>query len=146
MKAASSTSALLTAPERARAKREVKALFGKYDTGNDGFIDGADLVNMLRDLTGKEPNKIELQFALKAMDTSEDGRISFGEMVHYWEATQVGHGGSKFNKLLVKDQVGTAKTSTYGRSTPPLVCAAALLRVQPPLRREHNRHSFVCAA
>lgn len=129
---------------------------------------------------------------VQAMDTSADGRISFDEMVKYWEArevrcpeptpqpalgtivstwvpcwwrrrtaragcgpgdarshrcsslqvqplmrvsvlcaccvrlcvraclvsVQVGHGGSKYNKLLVKDRVGAPRTSTY--DLPPI--------------------------
>ena len=33
-------------------------------------------------------------------------------------ARQVGHGGSKYNKLLVKDRVGAPRTSTY--DLPPI--------------------------
>ena len=97
-----STSALLSRPERARVKREVRALFKKYDAASDGFIDQDDLKHLLGDLMGKEPNKIDLLYALKAMDTSDDGRISFDEMVKYWE----------------KDTVGAPRTSTY--DLPPI--------------------------
>jgi hypothetical protein len=109
---------VLTAAERRQVRRQVRSVFGRYDAAGDGFVDESDLVNLLRDLTGKEPNKIDLQFALKAMDLSGDGRVSFDEMVKYWEANVVGHGGSKFNKLLVKDRVGAPRTSTY--DLPPL--------------------------
>ena len=113
-----STSALLSRPERARVKREVRALFKKYDAASDGFIDQDDLKHLLGDLMGKEPNKIDLLYALKAMDTSDDGRISFDEMVKYWEKMRVGHGGSVYNRLLVKDTVGAPRTSTY--DLPPI--------------------------
>jgi hypothetical protein len=52
------------------------------------------------------------------MDLSGDGKVSFDEMVKFWEAREVGHGGSRYNKLLVKDRVGAPRTSTY--DLPPI--------------------------
>ena len=102
-----------TASSRAKVQREVRTAFAKYDKGKDGFIDEDDLTALLTDLQGKPASKTDVLFALKAMDSSGDGRISFGEMCEYWEQLKVGHGGGKFNKLLVKDLVGHTRLSSY---------------------------------
>ncbi len=99
--------------KRSDIKREVRSVFSKYDVAGDGFIDESDLVAMLRDLNGKEPNKSEVLFALKDMDTSADGKISFDEFLAHWERVRAGHPGARFNKLLVRDKIGVARTSSY---------------------------------
>jgi EF-hand domain pair/Domain of unknown function (DUF4483) len=104
---------LETRLDRTQIRREVKDVFARYDRGHDGFIDPEDLKALLRDLNGKEPTQTEVLFVLRGVDVSNDGKISFEEMCDYWERVRAGHGGAKYNKLLVKDRVGTVRTSSY---------------------------------
>jgi len=98
--------------DRSKLKRSVRDVFARYDTAGVGFVDQEQLVPLLRELSGKEPTKTDVLFALRSMD-AVDGKVTLEELTGYWEKVKSGHSGAKLNKLLVKDRVGAVRVSSY---------------------------------
>lgn len=61
----------------------VKKAFEQFDTDNSGFIDTKELAYLTKTL-GFVMDSEELKEAFKAMDTSNDGKISFDEFFNWW--------------------------------------------------------------
>lgn len=62
---------------------------------------------------GKKVHQNDVLFALREIDSSADGRISYAEFKDWFIRAKVGHKGSRYNKLLVRDVVGKSKRSSY---------------------------------
>jgi Ca2+-binding EF-hand superfamily protein len=76
-----------TEAERKRAKQQAQErlwdLFHAMDTDASGSLD-SDEVKLLTAQLGKRMTKVELAQALREMDPSGDGEVSFGEFVAWW--------------------------------------------------------------
>lgn len=88
----------------AAAKKQVRDVFAKYDSG-EGTISQEALADVLAELDGKRPTTHQILFALKSMEVPPEGVITLKELSEYWQRVQAGHAGGRLNKLLVKDKV-----------------------------------------
>lgn len=61
----------------------VKEAFEAFDKDHSGFIDKSELASLANEL-GETLDDDELAAALKAIDISGDGKISFSEFYQWW--------------------------------------------------------------
>jgi hypothetical protein len=75
--------------EKAEAKIKdvsaIKRAFDYFDSDGSGFIDALEFASLSADL-GEVLDDNELSAAVKAIDVSGDGKISFNEFVRWWTA------------------------------------------------------------
>lgn len=94
------------------AEAKVREMFDAIDTSGDGFISSSELGTAFRRM-GMNPTRSDVVLALRELDANGDGRVSFAEFVRYYKRFSERYGGSKFNRLLVKDLVGHTRKSGY---------------------------------
>mmetsp|Transcript_24115 Transcript_24115/g.83733 ORF Transcript_24115/g.83733 Transcript_24115/m.83733 type:complete len:253 (-) Transcript_24115:71-829(-) len=95
------------------SEAQIRSAFREVDTSNNGYVDKAELGVLLSKLTGRTAHQNDVLFCLREIDTSHDGRISYTEFRDWFIRAKIGHKGSKYNKLLVRDVVGKSKRSSY---------------------------------
>lgn len=96
------------------SKISLRQAFRAIDTDNSGYIEKSELGRLMQSMDPSHTvTQNDVLFALKEIDSSDDGRVSFEEFKVWWIRTTKGHKGSKYNKLLVKDLVGKSRTSSY---------------------------------
>lgn len=98
----------------AMRESELRSAFNSIDTSGNGFIDKSELGALLQRVNpGKPVHQNDVLFAMTEIDSSADGRIDYKEFRKWYTRTNVGHKGSSYNKLLVRDVVGRSKRSSY---------------------------------
>ncbi len=63
---------------------EMKEIFNSFDKDHSGFIDPAELLQLLRAL-GMDPTADDLAMAIEGLDVNHDGKISFSEFFDWWD-------------------------------------------------------------
>jgi Ca2+-binding EF-hand superfamily protein len=66
----------------------IDMIFAKYDRNQSGDIDAQELALVLEDL-GVEPTPERISAAFQAIDTDQDGTISFEEFAKWWRKQEV---------------------------------------------------------
>jgi hypothetical protein len=68
-----------------RDVEECREVFEQFDADHSGYIDKAELATLAAHL-GEVLDEEELEDALRAMDKSKDGRVTFDEFMAWWRA------------------------------------------------------------
>jgi Ca2+-binding EF-hand superfamily protein len=63
---------------------ELRAAFRQFDQDNSGYIQAAELENIMRKM-GRRFNKSEIDAMVRSLDSSGDGQISFDEFVQLFK-------------------------------------------------------------
>jgi len=82
----------------------VKAAFDHYDADGSGFIDKAEFVGLSSDL-GELLDDDELVAAIKEIDVSGDGKISFNEFIRWWNTDKKSTSKSAAKIALLKTKL-----------------------------------------
>lgn len=82
--------------EQVKALREA---FNKVDVNGNGYLDSAEVTNVLKNL-GVEVSSDELNAFYKEADTDHDGQISFEELAVWFNSHKTGQKGGVHNKIL----------------------------------------------
>ena len=68
---------------RQQDRAELKQLFDRFDIDKNGYIDKAEFRQVLRVL-GENPSDEMLSLEFTAIDTNDDGAVTFDEFVAWW--------------------------------------------------------------
>lgn len=83
---------------------EVKAAFDHFDADASGFIDKAEFAALSADL-GELLDDEELAAAVKEIDVSGDGKISFNEFIRWWTTDKKSNSKSAAKVALLKTKL-----------------------------------------
>ena len=65
------------------SEKVVKSMFDKHDADKSGFLNSTELASLCKDLNSPL-NHNELVCALDAMDSDQNGEITFEEFYNWW--------------------------------------------------------------
>jgi EF-hand domain pair len=120
-----SDDAKAAAPPSVMDPKEIRRAFDQFDTDKSGFIDRAELA-FLADYLGETWDSEELEAAMKAIDSSGDGQISFDEFVAFWTN---------------EDRTTSSKTTATLAALRGRLLAEAAMNVMPSLMRHLSDHT-----
>lgn len=69
---------------RQYTEEELRIAFRQFDQDNSGYIQAKELDTIMQKM-GQRLNKAEIEAMVKALDSSGDGKISFGEFVQLFK-------------------------------------------------------------
>jgi hypothetical protein len=106
----------------------VKAAFDHFDSDGSGFIDKAEFAALSSDL-GEVLDDAELAGAIKAIDISGDGKISFNEFIRWWTSDHKSSDKSAAKIALLKTKLKAREFKSV---------AAPLIRQLSAVKPEDN--------
>jgi len=71
-----------------QVKGDMKAIFDSIDVSHTGSICGKDVTSFLEALWSREVSAVEVQAAMRELDTNEDGVLSYEEFVHWYAKSE----------------------------------------------------------
>eukprot|EP01101_Sappina_pedata_P011524 TRINITY_DN7763_c0_g1_i1.p1 TRINITY_DN7763_c0_g1~~TRINITY_DN7763_c0_g1_i1.p1 ORF type:complete len:179 (+),score=85.43 TRINITY_DN7763_c0_g1_i1:31-567(+) len=98
-----------------------KSVFNKYDTSNSGFISGGDFGFLCEDM-GHKLSPQELAVAIKLLDHSGDGKISYDEFSKWWKSDSRFSNLQKSDAELVNLQESIATFQSFDKDHKGTIC------------------------